>query len=174
MGNREENMKLNQTHVKFLFVSHVESVGSDRWTTSMHEGSVSLYAICSISFAIVLRIAFGACVCVMCSLVLGLEIMILLLAPNPLQTNWANQTHNWIMCTLYGYLVDFSLKIPRGNFSAVIVEEAEVDKESRVVLEFDDDMSSSTRVAYNLYHCQSDRKFFAFFSLSNNAISHEL
>lgn len=27
MGHREENMKLNQTHVKFLSLSHVASVG---------------------------------------------------------------------------------------------------------------------------------------------------
>lgn len=115
---------------------------------------------------------------VMCSLVLGLEVMILLLeAASPLQTNPAKQTHklNYVCIRLTRSPVE----IPRGNFSVVIVEEVQVDAEPCIVFEFDFILAQV--LVRNLYQWQSDGGYFSALSRpfvrsfgANNAIIREL
>lgn len=95
---------------------------------------------------------------VMCSLVLGLEVMILLLeAASPLQANSAKQTHklNYVCIRL----TRSPLEIPRGNFSVVIVEEVKVDAEPCIV--FECDFILAQVLVRNLYHWQSDGGYFS-------------
>lgn len=62
MGNREENMKLNQTHVKFLLLSHVPSGGF--WI----DGTLDLSMCDSLDFVCDCSQNCSGCVCMWCAL----------------------------------------------------------------------------------------------------------